>query len=332
MKCPFHLTKEVAGYCVVCGSFRCDECLTQHKDDWYCAKHYKPIQEQLDREEKTQAARKTAARNAIEVHYLDDRVEKGLCFALNPKEAEFHIERVDDSGAKTGHISHVRFGEIKYVRNVRRYDPRGAMDGRAQFNADQGEDLVIEYPDGELLHVRTLRPQAHNEPRFYALLERNGKYEPVITLIDKGAGVFVGSPDAHDARRRETRQEQKEELKASGPVSQEESMGDFYFGNHEYDDAIGQYKEAIKKQGKSARLKKKLIVATYNAGMHHVRHHRYPQALEYMDAVLLEDPNNSHAKEKARALQKRIDKTKRMMEQFTQHGASSFAKESKKEQ
>ncbi|MFP4192887.1 MAG: tetratricopeptide repeat protein, partial [Candidatus Hydrogenedentota bacterium] len=98
-------------------------------------------------------------------------------------------------------------------------------------------------------------------------------------------------------------------LQAAGSdLTQEETLGDFYFETRSYEAALQQYENAHKKVGQSHRLRRKILAAEYNIGVQHIKRREYARALKWMERVLEQDPKNQHAKKKILQLRKILDK------------------------
>ena len=133
MKCPNHLTRDVAGYCCVCGSFYCQDCFTRHEGNLYCKKHYKPIGDKIEHERKLTEGRKRRARNALVVHFRNGRRAQGACRTMNLRNSGFHLECEDESGVATGETLRIRFEDLKCICHVKSYD--GNFDPNEDFQA-----------------------------------------------------------------------------------------------------------------------------------------------------------------------------------------------------
>ena len=110
MNCPNHPRNEVVGYCAVCGTFGCSECLSKHEGQLLCSRHYRPIARQVEEERRQDQVRKRHARQRLVVRYKDGRVDYGMSYALNPKENSFHLERTDVNGVASGQTLQVDCG------------------------------------------------------------------------------------------------------------------------------------------------------------------------------------------------------------------------------
>ena len=87
-------------------------------------------------------------------------------------------------------------------------------------------------------------------------------------------------------------------------------MGDFYFETRNYDAALEQYRAAAHNFPASGRIKKKIVLATYNVGVQFIKRHQYPEALGAMEKVLEMDAHNRHATKKIVQLRRILDKQK----------------------
>lgn len=338
MKCPNHITRDTAGYCGVCGSFFCSECLNTHEGVVYCPKHFKPIAEKLKREEALQVGRKRHGRHQLVVQFVNGSKAQGVCRSLNPREAGFYLEIEDDNGYPTSESVRAQFVDIKYVAHVKSYDGQfDKSEDYQQYNPG-GTHVVVRYPDGEVIEGVTMQAYVPGHPRFYLIpADRNSNFLSV--LVEAGSVERVYTPDEYRARvqqEKEARRQQKEVARASSgggdldsdsmvmdtpsepeaALSQEESMGDFYFETHNYTGALEQYQNARRAFPNSVRLRRKAVVATVNIGIQYIKSREYPKALVYMEQALELEPKNPHARKKAKQLQKVIEKTERRMREY----------------
>jgi len=319
MKCPNHLLRNAAGYCCVCGSFFCEECLARHEGNLYCPKHYKPIAAKIAEQERLEQGRKRHQRHALVVHFRDGKREQGVSHAMNVREAGFHLTCEDNNGIATGKAVRVRFADVKYVANVKSYTGKfDAAESYADVRAN-GTPVVIEFKDGEIFEGTTIHAFNPDEPRFY-IVPTDPSSNNINVLVEQAAVKSVYSA-AEWAARKAAKKEEQRQAKAAGVstpavTTQEETMGDFYFEQHNYTGALEQYKIAFKKHPDSMRLRKKVLAATLNVGIGFVKRRDYPKALEWMNQALEIDPENEVARHKAKQLKKVIEKTQKRMQAY----------------
>lgn len=319
MKCPNHITHEVAGYCCVCGSFYCQDCLTRHEGNLYCRKHYKPIAEQLGKDERLAAGRKRRSRHALVVHFLNGQQAQGVCRAMNLRDMGFHLETEDLNGNSTGESVRIRFEDVKCVCNVKSYDGNFDKNENYQEITSGGTEVFVEFRDGEVIEGRTMNLYNPDHPRFY-LIPNDRSSNNINILVEQRAVGGVYSPEEYAERSQsetaQTAQTETQPTKDTAQLEQEESMGDFYFEQRNYPPAVEQYRLALNKYPDSPRIRRKIVVALINVGIGHVKSRDYPDALACMDKALEIDPDNPHAKKKADQLRKVIEKTQRRMKAY----------------
>jgi len=320
MKCPNHLTRDVAGYCCVCGSFFCQDCFTRHEGNLYCKKHYKPIGEKLDHDQKISEGRKRRARHALVVHFRNGQRAQGVCRAMNIRDAGFHLESEDTDGTATGEIIRLRFEDLKCVCNVKSYD--GNFDSGESFQeyTPGGAEVVVEFDDGEILEGTTMNLYNPDHPRFY-LIPKDLQSNNINVLIENASVARILTPEQYQEEKiqksQPTAQEvEKSESRESVKLEQEESMGDFYFEQRNYQPAFEQYSLALEKHPDSGRNRRKAVVSAVNVGIGFIKTRDYPDALRWMDVALGIDPENPHAMKKAKQLRKVIEKTQRRMKAY----------------
>ena len=322
MKCPNHLRTEAAGYCCVCGSFFCEACLTRHEGQVYCKRHYKPIAQKQEREQKHEEVKKRHGRHNLVVRYVDGRIEKGICFMLNPKESRFVLECVDAQGITINKTVKVRFSEIKALFTVKSFDGKFDKHERHAEYTPGGSKVFVKFKDGEVIEGITLQAYNPDVRRFY-LIPIDADSNNITILIEAAAVERVYTPEEYTQLTAKEPTEKQEPAAAaaaakdSTEVSQEESMGDFYFETRTYGTALEQYQHALRTYPDSPRLKKKVAVASINIGIQYIKKREYPKALACMETALANDPTNVHAKKKGKQLQKIIEKTERRMRAYT---------------
>ncbi len=263
--------------------------------------------EQRQREERLRQERLRAQhpRQRLVVRYANGTILKGVCFALNPKENSFHLDTVDEEGKTTGQTVQVRFADLKAVFNVRSFD--GYFDRRlpAPIVGEKGQRLVVEFQDGEVIEGYTLRQYDPDAPRFY-LIPEDEHSNNISILVERKAVAGVYTPEEYKRKKDEKSAARHEAGKAD--LTQEETLGDFYFDTKNYPAALEQYQLALRKQPQSTRLRKKVLVSQYNVGVQYIKRREYAKALEVMESVLKVDPDNEHALKKKIQLQRVLER------------------------
>lgn len=343
MKCPNHITRDVAGYCSVCGSFVCDECLSTYEGNAYCPKHFKPIAEKLRQQEALEIGRKRHGQQQLVVKFTNGSQAQGVSRSMNLREAGFYLEIEDDSGQPTSESLRVQFVDVQYVAHVKSYDGNFDQSQDYQQYNPGGTHVVVKFRDGAVMEGVTMQTYVPSHPRFY-LIPSDPQSNFMTVLVEASAVERVFTADEyreHVKHEKEERRRQKKAAKASvggasasddpdsdsvvmeaaeheedQVLSQEESMGDFYFETHNYPGALEQYELARASRPNSRRLRKKVVVANVNIGIQFIKSREYPKALEYMEQALKIEPKNPHARKKAKQLKKVIEKTERRMQEY----------------
>ncbi len=306
MNCQSHPRNEVVGYCSVCGAFGCSECIVQHQGQLYCRRHYRPIAQKAEEERRQEELRKRHSRQKLVVRYLDGRLAYGYCLALNPRDVGFHIENVSkETGTATGQTTQIRFSELKAVFFVKSFDGNFDKATRHREWAPEGNELVVEFKDGEVIRGVTLHRYDVADPRFY-LIPHDDKGNNVSVLVEASSLAGVYTPEEYAERKAAQKAQQKETVGTT--LSQEETMGDFYFETRNYQGALEQYEAALKKFPQSARLRKKLLYTEYNMGVQCIKRRDFSEAMTWMQKVLRADPDNAHAKKKVVQLRRILEK------------------------
>lgn len=314
MKCPNHPENEVTGYCGTCGAFGCAECLTQHEGLLLCARHYRPIAKKIEEERKLEKARKKQIRQRLVVRYQDGRTERGVSYALNTRDSSFYLDEVDENGVATGKTHSVRFSDLKAVFFVKSFD--GNFDKRRRYSewAPEGSEMWVEFKDGETIRGFSLRHYDPAEPRFH-IIPSDPATNNISILVEAAAVHRVYTAEEYQAKRAQEEQERKVKREAGAPdLSQEETLGDFYFETRNYPAALEQYELAMKKQPKSGRIRRKTLAAQYNVGVQCIKRREYREALMYMERVLAIEPENPHAVKKVVQLRRIIEREQKKQE------------------
>lgn len=306
MRCPYHLLKEVAGYCSVCGAFGCSDCLTMHDGELYCRTHYKPIAEDLEKQRKHEELKTRPERQRLVVRLKEGVSVCGICFAMNPKSDGFHLDEVDKEGEPVGKTRFVPFEDLKAVFYVKSFDGKFDPELRYKEWHPQGNAVVVEFEDGEVLEGHTFHPYRSTEVRFH-LIPDDPNSNNISILVEKSAIRAVMTPEEYRSRRDDSLQQYLDGHKRQGH-SREELTGDFFFEQHDYSRAAKHYREARNEAVSGPRVRKKLSSAHYNIGVRLIKQHEYAKALTYMKAAVEDDPENERAEEKYNKLKRHLKK------------------------
>lgn len=305
MQCPNHSRTETIGYCCVCASFGCSECLKLHEGNLYCRRHYQPIAQKIEEEKRHEDAKKRRPRQLLAVRYTDGRCQYGVCYALNLRDPAFYLDLVDSAGAPIGKTETIRFQHLKAVFLVKSFD--GHFDKTVRYKewTPEGAELVAEFKDGEVLRGTTLHRYDPNEPRFH-LIPSEPDTNNISILVEASALTRIYTvPEYTEKIQREQEALREQE---SATLSQEETTGDFYFETRNYPQALEQYRLAAAKFPQSPRLRKKVLLAQYNVAVQYIKRHEYKQALASMEAILKADPRNERVAKKVSQLRHIIQK------------------------
>ena len=259
-------------------------------------------------EQKRAETRRKHPRQRLVVRYKDGEIRYGVCLALNPRDTGFHLDAMTREGAATGETIQVRFSDLKAVFQVKSFD--GHFDSRQKYPEyhPEGGERVCEFQDGEIIRGFTLQPYNTEDPRFF-LIPAESSSNNISILVERSALAHVYTPEDYEAKRRRELEERGKE-DATGDMTHEESMGDFYFETRNYPAALEQYKAATKAQPRSGRLRKKVLATEYNIAVQFIKRRDYEKALAGMQKILEADPSNPHARKKAAQLRRIIEKEK----------------------
>ena len=304
MRCMLHPLTEVVGYCCKCGAFGCASCLTRYEGELYCKKDYKPIADKMAKEQRHEKALSRPQRQRLVVHTRDHEMLYGVSFSMNLRAEDFHLDLVDKHGEPQGETKQIYFEDLKAVYYVKSFDGKFDPDKRYAGMHEMGEEIVIDFSDGETL--RGYKSQNYNErdPRFYMIPE-DQMSNNISILVERRAVKEMYSVAESRRRRHDEADAYLQEHKVQGLV-RDELMGDFYFEKREYRRSYKHYVMAHDEKPGEARIRSKMISAQYNVGAQYIKQRDYERALHCMRAVLRIDPEHERAKEKSHKLRRMI--------------------------
>jgi tetratricopeptide (TPR) repeat protein len=300
MQCSEHSANDVIGYCIVCGDLGCDECINEHEGKLYCKTHFKPFQDKLDQKKKHQAQLARPERQRLVVRMLEGDTLYGVCFALNVKSDSFHLDLVDKKGQPLGKTRRVAFKELKAVYYVKSFDGNYDHSIMHREPHSQGASVVVEFSDGEVLRGFTYNSY-HKEQERFCVIPEDERSNNISVLVERSAVKGLYDPKEYREQKHHDLEKYVEDH-AVGGVGREESVGDYYFHQHDYQRSLKHYRAQVRESGDSAHMKKKMLSTQYNIGINHIKAHHYERALEYMEAVLEADPDNTKANQKVAKL------------------------------
>jgi tetratricopeptide (TPR) repeat protein len=278
-------------------------------DEWWVKRQeQRKVRENLE-QRRTEQHKKRHTRQRLVVRFKEGEIARGVCFALNPKESTFHLDLTNEEGVSTGKTTQIRYSDIKAVFYVKSFDGKFDKSLRYREWTPEGNEVVLEFKDGEILRGSTLHPYNSDDARFH-LIPKDEKSNNISILVEASALERVYTPDEYEEKLREQKEARKTQEFAAD-LSQEETMGDFYFETRNYGGALEQYRLAAKRYPQSGRLRKKMLAAQFNIGVQHIKRREYPEALAVMEKVLEVEPRNTHAQKKVLQLRKIIDRSGR---------------------
>lgn len=290
MRCPNHLLREPVGYCKVCGTFGCGDCLVFHEGEYYCKRDYKPIQDQLDRKRAQEGRRNRAERQRLVVHTKKGEVYFGVCFAMNLDHDSFKLELMTRNGEPEGKTQAFLFKDLKAVFYVKSFD--GDFD-RTQVYTEQKPDgggIVVEFNDGEIFKGHTYQAYHSEASRFHFIPDDQDSNNLSI-LVERSALKAIYTPEEfHELKKREL----KEYVKAHSDPGKdtEEVVGDYYMTKKDARRALSHYYKAVEAAGQTPSLLKKVVASEYNTAMHYIREKHLTHALHHLEKARKIDSDN----------------------------------------
>jgi tetratricopeptide (TPR) repeat protein len=251
-------------------------------------------------------SKRSRPRQRLVAHFRDGRVRYGTSLTLNPKEHNFRLEMAEPDGTPKGEAAQIRYSELKAVFYVKSFDGNFDRDEQHREWMPEGNEVVAVFQDGEAIRGSTVHHYDPDEERFY-LVPSDPRTNNISILVESKALEGVYAPEEYERIKQEKERQRKQQTPKE-ELSQDETMGDFYFDTRDYDSALKHYAAATEQFPQSHRLRRKLLAAEYNIGVQHIRRRAYGEALQWMERVLKRDPDNRHALKKKKQLRKILDK------------------------
>lgn len=290
MRCPNHLLREPVGYCVQCGAFGCADCLTLHEGQYYCKRHYKPIQDEIDQKRRHEEHRHRRERQRLVVHTKRGEVSYGTCFALNPEHDSFVLHVVDAEGEPLDRTQTFQFRDLKGVYYVKSYDGKLEPGTQAAEAPTTGRGVVVEFEDGEVIKGHTHQAY-HEESKRFTLIPDDTECNTLSILVERSAVKALYTPEEyHDLKKSELKSYVREHM-APGKDT-EELVGDYYAERKDARRALAHYNKAYEHGGQNPVLLKKIVASEYNTALHYMREKHLNHALHHLERARKFDPQN----------------------------------------
>lgn len=309
MRCPNHLLREAVGYCNVCGTFGCADCMHFHEGVYYCKRDFKPIQDELDRNKRHEEQKHRADRQRLVVHTKKGEIHFGVCFAMNLANESFKMDLMDRDNESLGKNMTFLFRDLKAVFYVKSFDGQYDRNQVWSEQHQQGRGIVLEFNDGEVLKGHTYQAYHEESPRFHFIPE-DQQGNNVSVIVERSALKAVYTPEGYqDEKKREFKDWLKEHQDPA--KDQEEIVGDFHFAKKDYHRAARHYYKAIENAGPLASLTKKIVVSEYNTAMQYIREKHLTHALHHLEKAHKLDAANELVNQRIAQLRDRLhlDKT-----------------------
>jgi len=253
-------------------------------------------------------SRKKRERQKLIVRTKKGHVHYGMCFALNRNAPGFHLDLQDKNGRPLNRTLHVSFDDIKAVFYVKSFDGRFNPEDFQPISVSRNQPIAIEFEDNEVLLGRPVHATWRDEPRFYVVPEEQDTNN-IMVLVERNAIKAIHDLNEYKKQRQEEFSAYVKAHRKPG-MSKEECIGDFYFSQKDYKNALRHYRSARGQEELTETLKKKLCAAKYNLGMRHIKQRDYAKALQLMELALKVDPTHPKALQKAKQLRTHIAKHK----------------------
>ena len=307
MKCPVHPRQEIVGYCAECGTLGCDRCVKSLKKELLCTRCYRKKYGKLAEEHQRNALRKKRQKQRLVVRYADERVLKGTSYTIDLNSAGFHLTP-HGSLADVDENVFVRFNDVKAVFFVRDFEGKFDPKSIPQEWAPEGSEVTVEFPDGEIIEGFSLVSFDEDQPRFH-MIPKNHKGNNISIIVERANTTQVHRGHMAADLAAETQHDGKD-----APLSQEETLGDFYFETKNYLNTLPQYEQAYKLHRGSLRLRRKITLTKYNIAVYYIKTKKYQDAIDMFKEVLREEPDprtKFHREAKRKLLKLRRAKAER---------------------
>ena len=230
----------------------------------------------------------------------------GMCFALNKNSPGFHLDLQNKNGLPLNRTQHVLFNDIKAVFYVKSFDGRFNPEEFQPESIPRNKIVAIEFDDGETVLGRPVHATWQEDPRFFVVPEERDSNN-IMILVERSAINAIHDVEDYKKQRHQEFSDYVRKNRKPG-TSKEECIGDYYFSNRNYKDALRYYRTAKDQDGLTDSLRKKLCASMYNLGMRYIKQKDYPRALKVMDHALDIDPNHDQCLRKAKQLKAHIAK------------------------
>ncbi len=240
----------------------------------------------------------------VVVHTKAGELAYGVCTAFNPNAPVFHLSMHDKQGDDLNRTEPFAFDSVKAVFYVKSYDGQFDPKCHSAMPLPPMEPMVIEFLDGEVLAGRPVQLHWEEDAHFYFMPEQR-ESNNILVLVERSAVKAIYDYEQYRMHRQSAYNAFARTHFKPG-MSQDECLGDFFFSEHDYKNALHHYIMARERETSNDRIKKKLCAAKYNLGARHIQHKDYVSALAFMEQVLAMDPEHEEARRKAEQLRERL--------------------------
>ena len=166
MRCYIHTGRDATAYCVVCGNFFCERCISVAEDQKnYCgACRGKTGLRTL--EESTPTASRLAT--TLLVKFKNNKTVQGTTYKIDPNRPSFKLQPYNPKGL-SGEEREIEFSTVKYVALVNSLTGEKAP-GTREYQP-KGSEVVVTFQDSEVLRGFTLKAYSDKDPRFSVIPE-----------------------------------------------------------------------------------------------------------------------------------------------------------------
>ena len=165
MRCYVHSMREAIGYCIGCGNFFCDKCLSACEEGkHYCA----TCREKLGKKTSDQTRpRDERLATKLLIKFKKGSSLHGTTYKIDPSRSSFRITPFTAKGP--GEEREIEFSHVKYVALVESFGKEKST-GPPEYQP-KGSEVSVTFPDGETIKGYTLKAYSDKDARFSVIPE-----------------------------------------------------------------------------------------------------------------------------------------------------------------
>jgi len=189
MKCKNHTFRNAIGYCQMCGTFYCEECLKRASD----GKSYCPTCLVSKGLTASGSAEPHKPASDIKIHlkliakYKTGKTSAGTAYKLDLAEDGFYMLRI--GGRHHGRREFIQFKELKGIYHVKEFGGPLTIPSGVSSKANtisSGKRVTINFPDGEFIEGY-VHSRYTSESKRFNLIPLNADGNVISIMIERSA-------------------------------------------------------------------------------------------------------------------------------------------------